>query len=48
MNLMVVYSKMNPPALKKGLMLIKNIKDKDHNLNQFRSKAPHQSNTKHK
>lgn len=43
MNLMVVYSKTNPPALQKGLMLIKSIKDKDQSLNQFRSNAPHQS-----
>lgn len=27
MNLMVVYSKMNPPLLQKGLTIIKNIKD---------------------
>lgn len=33
MNLMVVYSKTNPPALQKGLQIIKKIKDLNSSLN---------------
>lgn len=38
---MVIFSKKSPPALKKGLELIKEMKNQDSSLETFKYQAPH-------